>query len=179
MTPGQSVREVAEAIRKNLPGVARGVYNGTNLNNEIIYGYPLIGTPKEMLDELSEKYGLDWQVDDETLYVHNNDRANSEKFQQAYVISKYTGMIETPYRVAGDRRRSKKDKAKKPGIQMKILLNPDIRAGDIIRLEDTLITGWLKVDSIRHSGSWRGGNWVTEIKASSLEKVTKSDDKSN
>jgi len=171
VAPGQSVREVAEAIRKNLPGVSRGVYNGTNLNNEIIYGYPLMGTPKEMLDELAEKHALNWQVDDDTLYVNNNDRANTENFQQAYVISKYTGLIETPYRVSGDRRRSKKDKAKKPGIQMKILLNPDIRAGDIIYLEDTLITGWLKVDSLRHSGGWRSQNWYTEIKASSLEKV--------
>ncbi|RYY51261.1 MAG: hypothetical protein EOO06_00605 [Chitinophagaceae bacterium] len=171
VAPGQSVREVAEAIRKNLPGVSRGVYNGTNLNNEIIYGYPLMGTPKEMLDELAEKHALNWQVDDDTLYVNNNDRANTENFQQAYVISKYTGLIETPYRVSGDRRRSKKDKAKKPGIQMKILLNPDIRAGDIIYLEDTLITGWLKVDSLRHSGGWRSANWYTEIKASSLEKV--------
>ena len=171
VAPGQSVKEVAEAIRKNLPGVSRGVYNGTNLNNEILYGYPLMGTPKEMLDELAEKHALNWQVDDDTLYVNNNDRANTENFQQAYVISKYTGLIETPYRVSGDRRRSKKDKAKKPGIQMKILLNPDIRAGDIIYLEDTLITGWLKVDSLRHSGGWRSSNWYTEIKASSLEKV--------
>lgn len=171
--PGSTVREVAETLRKALPGVSRGVYNGTNLNNEILYGYPLMGSPKEMLDELGDKYGLDWQVDDDVLYVKNNDRANNENFNEAYVISAYTGLIENAYRVAGDRKKSKKDKAKKPGIQMKILLNPDIVAGDIIRLEDTFITGWFRVDSLRHSGSWRGSNWVTEIKASYLEKVDK------
>ena len=80
-------------------------------------------------------------------------------------------MIEIPYRVSGNKQRSKKDKAKKPGIQMKILLNPDIKAGDIIRLEDTLITGWLKVESLRHSGGWRSSGWYTEIRATSLEKV--------
>lgn len=171
MAPGQTVKDVAEAIRKNLPGVSRGVYNGTNLNNEIIYGYPLMGTPKEMLDELAEKYALDTQIDDGVLYVHNNDRAATENFNQAYVISKYTGLVDTAYRVSGDKRRSAKDKAKKPGIQMKILLNPDIKAGDIIYLEDTLITGWMKVDSLRHYGGWRSLGWYTDIKASSLEKV--------
>ena len=171
--PGSTVKEVAEMLRKALPGVSRGVYNGTNLNNEILYGYPLMGTPKEMLDELGDKYGLDWQVDDDVLYVKNNDRANNENFNEAYVISAYTGLIENAYRVAGDRKRSKKDKAKKPGIQLKILLNPDIVAGDIIRLEDTFITGWFRVDSLRHSGSWRGQNWYTEIKASYIEKVDK------
>lgn len=174
VAPGQTVREVAETLRQALPGVSRGVYNGTNLNNEILYGYPLMGTPKEMLDELSNKYALDWQVDDDTLYIHDNDRATTENFQEAYVISKYTGLVESAYRVSGDRQRSKKDKAKKPGIQMKILLNPDIKAGDIIRLEDTLITGWLRVDSLRHTGGWRSPGWYTEIKASSLEKVIKS-----
>lgn len=170
---GKTVREVADIIRKSLPGVARGVYNGTNLNNEVIYGYPLMGTPKEMLDELSSKYGLDWQVDDDVLYVKNNDRPNSENFNQAYVISQYTGLIENAYRVSGDRKRSKKDKVKKPGIQMKILLNPDIRAGDIIRLEDTFITGYFKVESLRHTGGWRSKTWETHIKASYIEKVDK------
>lgn len=169
--PGKSVREVAETLRKALPGVSRGVYNGTNLNNEILYGYPLMGSPKEMLDQLADKYALDWQVDDDVLYVKNNDRANSENFNQAYVISAYTGLIENAYRVSGERKRSKKDKAKKPGIQMKILLNPDINAGDIIRLEDTYITGWFRVDSLRHTGGWRSREWATEIKASYLEKV--------
>lgn len=169
---GQNPKDVANKLIKAI-GADRGVFNGTNLNNPLIYGYPLSGTPKEMLDELCEKYTCNWQLDDGVVYVHDNDRANTENFEQAYVISKYTGLIETPYRVSGDRQRSKKDKVKKPGIQMKILLNPDIRAGDIIYLEDTLITGWLKVDSLRHSGGWRSPNWYTEIRASSLEKVVK------
>lgn len=169
--PGSSVREVAETIRKAIPGVSRGVYNGTNLNNEILYGYPLMGSPKEMLSDLAQKYNLDYQLDDDVLYVKDNDRANTENFNQAYVISAYTGLIENAYRVAGDRKRAKKDKAKKPGIQVKILLNPDIIAGDIIKLEDTYITGFFRVDSLRHTGGWRSSGWYTEIKASYLEKV--------
>ena len=170
--PGNDVKATIETLRKAI-GADRGVYNGTNLNNEIIHGYPLSGTPKEMLDELSEKYQLDWQLDDGVLYVHDNDRATTEQFQLAYVISPFSGLIERPYRVSGDKRRSKKDKVKKPGIQMKILLNPDIKAGDIIRLDEGLLKGWYKVESLRHSGSWRGDNWVTEIKGTSLEKVVK------
>jgi len=170
--PGNNVQDAIEKLRKAI-GADRGVYNGTNLNNEIIYGYPLSGTPKEMLDELAEKYQLDWQLDDGVLYVHDNDRAVTEQFQLAYVIAPFTGLIERPYRVSGDKRRSKKDKVKKPGVQLKILLNPDIKAGDIIQIEEGLLKGWYKVDSIRHSGSWRGDRWETEIKGSSLEKVVK------
>ena len=169
--PGRDVKAAVESLRKSI-GADRGVYNGTNLNSPIIYGYPLTGTPKDMLDELSEKYNLDWQLEEGVLYVHDNDRGNSENFNEAYVISKYTGMIDLPYRVSGDRKRSKKDKAKKPGVQMKILLNSDIRAGDIIMLEDTLLNGWYKVTDIRHSGGWRSPNWTTEIRAEVIKKVS-------
>lgn len=170
--PGANVQEAVEELRKAI-GAERGVYNGTNLNNELIYGYPLSGTPKEMLDELSEKYDLNWQLDDKVLYVNNNDRANSENFKLAYVISPYTGLIEEPYRASIQRRRSKKDKAKKPGVQMKIILNGRIKAGDIVKLEDTLITGWYRVDTIRHTGGWRSPGWYTELKCTAIEKVDK------
>lgn len=174
VAPGRTVKDVAEEIRKALPNASRGVYNGTNLNNQIIYGYPLMGTPKEMLDELSEKYQIDWQLEDDVLYVHDSDRANNENFEEAYVVSKYTGLIENAYRVTGDRRRSKKDEIKKQSTQWKMLLNPDIQAGDIVKLEDTLLTGWYRVDDLRHTGSFRGNEWFTEIRASALEKVVRS-----
>lgn len=171
--PGNNVKDAIENLRKAI-GADRGVYNGTNLNNELISGYPLSGTPKEMLDELAEKYQLDWQLDDGVLYVHDNDRPATEQYQQAYVLSPFTGLIERPYRVSGDNRRSKKDKVKKPGVQMKILLNPDIKAGDIVRIEEGLLKGWYKVDSLRHTGSWRSESpWYTEIKGSLIEKVVK------
>lgn len=173
--PGRNVRDVLEEIRKAIPGVSRGVYNGTNLNNNLLYGYPLMGTPKEMLNELSEKYSLDYQVEDDVLYVHDKGRANTENFAQAYVFSGTTGLIESPYRVNLQTKRSKKDKVKKQGVQFKSLLNPDIQAGDIIKLEDTELDGFYKVDDLRHNGSYRDTPWYTEYKCSALDKVVRNE----
>lgn len=173
VAPGRTVQDVAEDIRKAIPGVNRGVYNGTNLSNPILYGYPLQGTPRHMLDELAKKYSLEWQIDDDVLYVHDNDRANTENFEQAYVVSKFTGLIENAYRVSGDSRRSSRDRAKKPAVQWKMLLNPDIVCGSIVKLEDTLLSGWYKVTSLRHYGDFRGTNWYTDIRAEAITKVNK------
>lgn len=171
VSPGRTVRDVLEEIRKAIPSVSRGVYNGTNLNNELLYGYPLMGTPKQMLNELSDKYLIDWQINDDVLYVHDKTRANNEDFSNAYVVSKYTGLIENAYRVTDDVKKSTRDKTKKQAVQFKMLLNPDIVAGSIIKLEDTLIQGWYKVETLRHYGGYRDNDWFTEVKAVAIEKV--------
>lgn len=169
--PPGTARTAFDELAKEI-GVDRTIFNSVNMNSPIIYGYPLSGTKREMLDELSEKYGVSWQIDDNVLYVHDNDRGNTENFEQAYVISAKTGLIENAYRTSGDVRRSKKDKVKIQSVQFKTLLNPDIVPGDIVKLEDTLITGWYKITDLRHTGDYRGASWFTECRATAIEKVS-------
>lgn len=169
--PGRTVQDVAESIRKAIPNVSRGVYNGVNVRNSLIYGYPLQGTPKDMLDELANKYKLEWQLNDGSLYVHDKERANDENFSDVYVISPATGLIENAYRASGNARLSTEDKAKKQAVQWTQLLNPDLIPGSIVRLEDTFIQGWYKLEEVRHSGGWRDSSWNTECRAVAIEKV--------
>lgn len=169
--PGKTVRQVCDEIVKQFPNVQRGVFNGTNLNNTVSKGYSLSGTVKEALDKLSDTYKLEWRIDDDVLYINDKDRADTENFAEAFVISPSTGLIEIPYYTSGDPRRTPKDKAKKNGVQFSMLINPEIIAGKIVQLVDTDITGWFKVDSLRYSGSWRSGNWTQDIYCSAIEKV--------
>lgn len=172
VAPGRDGEDAIKELQKSL-GVSKSVFNSVNLKSPLLYGYQLQGTPKDMLNEICERYGCSWQIDDDVLYVHDNDRGNSEKFEDAYVISKYTGLIESAYRASGDIRRSAKDKAKIQAIQMKILLNPDIVPGDIILLEDVLFSGYYKVSDLRHTGDWRGQAWYSELRATAIEKVNR------
>lgn len=171
VAPGKTYRDVLEEVRKELPGVSRAVYNGTNLNNPVLDGYPLSGTAREMLDEISEAQQVEWHIDDGVLYANDMSGTSTDNLATSFIINKTTGLIELPYAVSGDRVRAKKDKVKKTGVQMKILLNPEILPGSIILLEDENFEGYYKVDSTRTYGQWRSNDWYTDLRCSQKIKV--------
>ncbi len=171
VAPGKTYRDVLEEIRKELPGVSRAVYNGTNLNNPVLDGYPLSGTAREMLDEISEAQQVEWHIDDGVLYANDMSGTSTDNLATSFIINKTTGLIELPYAVSGDRARAKKDPVKKTGVQMKILLNPEILPGSIILLEDDNFGGYYKVESTRTYGQWRSNDWYTDLRCSQKIKV--------
>lgn len=158
--PGKTVADVIEEIRKSMPGVVRGIYAGTNINNPVIYGYPLTGTPKQMLEELSEAYGLEYRVDQKTLSVTDSGGLTSKNV--AVVLNKSTGLIDLPFYVSPRVTKKKGDNTRKTGVQFKALLNTDIIPGNIVKIESSTINGIFKVTSTRHYGSYRDQDWYVE-----------------
>jgi len=160
---GKTVKDVVEEIRKQMPNVARGAYTGLNLNNEVMYGYPLTGSPKQMLRELSDAYRLEWRVDRNTLYVTDKSGLADKNYKgTAFVLNEDSGLVDIPYKTSAEGRKSKGDKTKRKGVQFKALLNGKIIPGSVIRLESELLTGWYKVVSARYYGDYRGNDWYIE-----------------
>lgn len=160
---GKRVEDVIEEIRRQMPGVARGVYTGTNLSNPVIYGYPLTGTPKEMLNELARANRFEWRIDHNALYVNDLRGTTTKDLTVAPVISPSTGLIEIPYFTSGDPTMSKKDEEKSNKLQFKALLNPHIVPGTIVRLISEEFDGYYKVEAARFYGDWRGNDWYVDV----------------
>lgn len=171
VSPGKTVRDVFEEIRTSIPNLSRGVYAGVNINSPIVSGYPLMGEPRRLMDKLAETYRVEYRVDDGVLYVNDSDGAINNADSTAYVISQESGLIDIPYIVAPSNKKSKEDSKTKSKTQWKMLLNPDVNPGEIIRLEYLEFTGWYKVESVRHSGDFRGGEWYTEVQCTQNVKV--------
>jgi hypothetical protein len=171
VAPGRTYKDVITELSKEIPGISRTVFNGVNIQSQVIDGYPLSGTAREMLDEISRAVDVEWQIDDGVLYVADAGETHTDDLATAFLIASDTGMVERPYAVSGDLRRTKKDKAKKGGVQVKILLNPSIICGSIIKLEDEQFDGFYKVASLRTYGEWRGANWYTELRLEEKVKV--------
>lgn len=163
ITPaGSTVEQTIEEIRKQMPGVVKGAYSGLNINSEVLYGYPLTGTPRQMLNELAEAHRLEYRVDRNTLYVTDEAGITDKNLNTAFVLSEESGLIDIPYKTSSEGRKLKGDKTKRSGVQFKALLNGRIIPGSPIRIESKLITGWYKVVSARYYGGFNDNDWYIE-----------------
>lgn len=175
--PGSKVRDAIQAIRagmafggKPAPGHQ---LTGTVIEKELLYGFPLQGRPKDMLNKLAVTYGFEWRVDGDTLFVNNADRADNENFANAKLISRDTGLIENAYYESGSANKAENDPEKKNGVRFKMLLDASVVPGQLIKLDDTLIKGFFKVDEMSCTGNYRDRAWFADLSCSALEKVIK------
>lgn len=166
VSPGRTVKEVYEELRKNVKGINRGVYNGANLNNPVIDGYPIYGNAKSELNKLSQATQTQWQIDGDVLYVSDAGMGWMKDKGQAIVISPDSGLIDLAYKVAAEGYKKKQDPSKVAGIQFQSLINSDLIPGCIIKLEqdDKALDGYYVVNSSRFTGDFRGNAWYVECR---------------
>lgn len=171
---GTTIKSVVEAVRDQMGGVSRAVYSGKNIEKKMIDGYSITGSPRQILNELSEAFEMEWQVDDGVLYIQDRGFSYMTDKTKAYVISEMSGLIERPYFDNIEKQRGKKDKLKKArkGVKLKILLNPAIVAGSIVKIEYAEFTGFYKVEKLTHSGGMYSDQWETELVCGTMLNTT-------
>lgn len=163
---GKVVKDIIEEIRKAMPSVSRGVYAGKGVRKQCLYGYSLSDSPRQMLDELSRAYQIEWRVDNDILYVNDIVGIIPTDEGNVPVISRETGLIEIPYYRSGNPKRSKKDDIKKKGIKFKALLNPEVKPGSYVQIDDPLVGNTpkqFKVDQVKFTGDFRGDAWFMDV----------------
>ena len=157
--PNNTVRSVLETVRQQMPDVVRGVYKGTGVQTNLPYGFPINGTPKQTLDALARTYRLQWQVKNQVLYVADEGQAYVSDKTQAVKFSAQSGLIEQPFIKMVTEGKSKKDKTRRRSLEFKALLNPFVKAGDVVYIESENNTGFYKVREIKYTGDYRGTPW--------------------
>lgn len=170
IAPGRTIQEVIMAIAADVPEITKSVFSGEGIKSKVIDGYPLMGSPRQLLTELAEAYSFEWQIDSNTLYINDIEGSYTTNKKTVFVISEFTGLIERPYHETIEKSRGKKDKRKRgrKGIELTILLNPAITAGSTIKIEYEGFTGFYKVESVTSKGSYFGDDWTSELKCSTL-----------
>lgn len=171
---GQTVRDVIQRTVKDIPEIARQEMAGVGITKTLPNGYPLAGTPRQILDKLSHDYDIEWQINEGVLYVSDYGGTYSEDRSSVFSFGQFSGLIERPEYINEEakriRRASKGKEPKKPvkenAVKFRVLLNPSIIAGSIVHLDFEPYTGYYKVDEVKHFGGFRDNDWYSELRCS-------------
>lgn len=162
VAPGDTKRDVIAKIASKMPNVTVGACAGPHLDDPMPYGYPLTGTPQQMLNELCEADRLEWRINNDTLNISEENGLSSPDTSTATYLSESTGLLDIPFKTSGEGVRIKKDKTRKQGIQFKALCNASIMPGSIVNIVSKKINGYYRISSIRYSGDYEGMEWYID-----------------
>lgn len=160
--PDKKVEDVIEEIRKNMPGVVRGVYSGVNCKSPVTFGYPLTGTPRQALNEICKAYSMEYSIDRGVLNISDNAGLTDKSKVTAFVLNKSTGLIDIPYYTSDKSSKESDDPSRRACLQFKALLTTEIVPGRLVKIESKTIDGYFKVTSTRHYGGYRDNDWYVE-----------------
>lgn len=167
---GTSVKGVIESLSKEMPEVTKVVFSGKQIAVSFIDGYPMVGSPRQILNDLCNAYQIEWQIDDTILYIQDAGTSYMLDNSRAFLISETTGLIERPYFDQIEKQRGKGDKLRKArnGLKLKIVMNPALVAGSIIKIEYGTFSGFYKIEKLTHNGEYFGNTWETELFCGSM-----------
>lgn len=165
---GKTVEDVLNQVVKNLPNVQKGAFKGINMNSRLLYGYPLTGNAQQILNEICRSYNLKYHIHNKKLFVYDNRGSIQNPKSTAPLVTKATGLIDTPFVVTGDKGQKITDKSQLRGIQFRKLIDTTIFCGQIIQVVDGQVNGWYVVDEIRYSGEYRGSSWYMDVLATEI-----------
>lgn len=131
--------------------------------NKVVPNFSFTGTPYQELSTIQAMCG-GFNSDGDGLNIVSgvgeitvwspNPQANAS----VLLVSKETGMVGYPQPTAA-------------GVQVKILLNPTVRPGDVIEVQSVrtpFINGQYYITSIQHEGELRGNNWYSTLTCSRM-----------
>ncbi len=169
IAPGADLQTTLKRVASEIPEVVQTKFVGTTLQRKLPDGYPYNGTPRQVLTDICSAYGLEWQIDGDTLTI-TDDGFSTMTNSQAFVLNERSGLLDTPRidEVQKPRvHRKKGDTSPRPrgkrGLSIKCLLNPVFKAGGLVRLEFGDLTGYYKILEIVHNGEIYGNVWETEL----------------
>lgn len=165
---GSTVKDVILTAVQELPEVTRHEIGGKLVNTPLPDGFPASGTPRQVLDRVSEYYGVEWQIDQGVLYVSDPEGSYSDNTASVPVISEASGMIDSPeFKSANVKRvnskRGKNKQSVEDALHLKILMDAKITAGSIVKLQWGDIDNYFKVNEVEHKGDFSSNEWYSNL----------------
>lgn len=163
-TSNVTYKEILEDVANSFEGVTLGgILNVPDKKNSL-YGSTFCSDSKSVLNALTTDLNLEWFIDNNNIYINSPDGVinNDEK-----VFNATNGMIDSPI-------------VTEIGINLKVLLRPDLICNTNFRVESTFPnielggyyfkgleptkgTGVYRITKLLHVGDTHSNNWFTNI----------------
>lgn len=155
----QVIEDIARAMRLPLRPT------DANLAGSYTSGWAFVGPARSALDQVAERFGLEWSIQSEELQIANRRRPATN---DVVLVSAQSGMIGSPERLDNLSTNLSGDK-EQPGVAVALLLNPAIEPGAQIALEARgFDQAQYRVRSVEHHGDTRGYEWLTRLEVTAL-----------
>lgn len=150
-------------------------------------GFSYVGKAADALDVVCGVIGAAWSIQNEVLQIIMSDGTTG---MRGFVFGPNSGLLDYPEHfvrsayasaakqaaqtaktaISSARKKRKKDasrkkdrKQKKYGWRIKALLNPSVNPGDAIRIESSFVSGWFKLEAVKHEGDSHGKDWYSTM----------------
>lgn len=173
---GSTLDSVLSDLTKKL-GFSYASNNGNyESGSGLLYIYPkgisVSGNIKNWIDSTVKGHDLKYFVSNKTAYcIPVNSPTGAEI---AVVFTPTSGLIGSPHKknVASKINKKKKSKDVREGVEFKALLSPEVAVGSLVKVESKFVNGIYQVTKVKHSGSYRGNSWFTEVEGILPSSVT-------
>lgn len=151
--PGANLKMAIDDVAKAL-GLPKSAFSAIP-NVKIAHGIALSGLAKDHLDILTKPYGLEWSIQDETLQITQVKNTSSDA---TIVLTPQSGLVGIP---------NVTDK----GVEIKSLVQPQLRPGRRILVESKAMTGIFKINKVTHEGDSHEGAFLSKCECTKLAAI--------
>ena len=152
--PGVNTKQVLETLATAL-GKGIGAIKGVIETDIFQNGITLTGDVEARIDEITDKMGLEWSIQDDKLQVLPPDVPSEEI---GILLTPETGLLGSPVR---------REEAKKGGkfIEFTSLLRAQIKPGISLQIQSREVDGFFKIRKATYSGDNRKGPFEVRCEA--------------
>jgi len=153
--PGTQFKQVLKQAAESLgvgPGNTRDAISGVLRGGltQFTKGVTLTGKVSDVLDKLVPTAGLEWSIQDGQLQILPLKGVTQ---QTVIVLSPDSGMVGSP------------ELGEKGIVKIKSLLMGGLTPGRKLKIEASLVTGFFRIEKVKHFGDTWGSDWYSEVEA--------------
>lgn len=159
---GAKIIDLIQAVADSMGwavDVSENLKQSNDMLSRLVDNFSYTGSPFDALKLIQAKVGgfnmdgrgINISTCNDVIYVWSTDE--NKGLMPVLLINKNTGMVGYPHPTTA-------------GVSVKMLLNPNVRPGQLVRIESDrigFISGEYYITSLEHEGELRGNSWYTTL----------------